>query len=645
MLPRLDVKLNCVMEIEPLGGNASGNAYGEIPRSRIVFTCGVAVFIACSYGSKSSAQLASLGSPVTQPALAEPIPRPKPHFHMPTPSVRLQPQAFVKHPAPTSLTTHPIWSHGTAVQGPGSALTMTVNVASGGDRHRPLEEFRAGWWNSILTAIGWLRTRDFRALLAAALALGAGLAAVLYRTCGHRWAIAGLLAPVASLPFLHIDLRPVLRVSHEMQECIELIQEALRDLNQKVVEETDRKGRRRLPRTSQPFILNLLLLKVLQEKYPPPAPRTRDIWNTNGPETASMFQEARQYMRHASAVYGVALCTALGLLEPVPLPLPPTIRDADRAYIRAHCKVADEDIKVMNMYYMEVLSPNHYLAVDHAHRAIVLSICGTSNTADLLTDLMATTTPFLDYKYAAHDGIACSARNVLLKIEPDLQAMLAAHPTYKLVLTGHSLGGGTAVLATYLLHCDPAFAAWVLGRRVECFAFAPPPVLTAPQVAEFAAPDARQAVRIFVYKDDWIASLSFASSYRLTQQLARVAALPLTRPERFAVILAGDPRAAAAGLVAANEFVAHTDNPHPDFPPLYHPGHLYVLQDQGEVVAVSRDANRDCFQELRITPTMGTDHLQPCYERALDAVCKRLGPVDAPPAVKAGSVIPEAAAA
>lgn len=31
----------------------------------------------------------------------------------------------------------------------------------------------------------------------------------------------------------------------------------------------------------------------------------------NGPETASMFQEARQYMRHASAVYGVALCTAL----------------------------------------------------------------------------------------------------------------------------------------------------------------------------------------------------------------------------------------------------------------------------------------------------------------------------------------------
>lgn len=31
----------------------------------------------------------------------------------------------------------------------------------------------------------------------------------------------------------------------------------------------------------------------------------------------------------------------------------------------------------------QVLHPNHYLVVDHAHRAVVLSICGTSNTADL----------------------------------------------------------------------------------------------------------------------------------------------------------------------------------------------------------------------------------------------------------------------
>jgi hypothetical protein len=49
----------------------------------------------------------------------------------------------------------------------------------------------------------------------------------------------------------------------------------------------------------------------------------------------------------------------------------------------------------------------------------------------------------------------------------------------RLVLTGHSLGGGTAILATYLLLGDPAFQAWGAAHRVECFAFAPPPLLPA----------------------------------------------------------------------------------------------------------------------------------------------------------------------
>ena len=47
----------------------------------------------------------------------------------------------------------------------------------------------------------------------------------------------------------------------------------------------------------------------------------------------------------------------------------------------------------------QVLSPNHYLAVDHAYRSVVLSLCGTSHAADLLTDLVANAVPFLGGKY------------------------------------------------------------------------------------------------------------------------------------------------------------------------------------------------------------------------------------------------------
>jgi len=279
------------------------------------------------------------------------------------------------------------------------------------------------------------------------------------------------------------------------------------------------------------------------------------------------------------------------------------------------------------------MHPNHYLVVDHAHRAVVLSICGTSNTADLLTDLMASTVPFLSYKYVAHEGIAASARNVLLRIEADLRAALAEHPTYKLVLTGHSLGGGTAILATYLLLVDPTFATWVPDRLVECYAFAPPPVLSTAHVPEARGADGREAIRIFVYKDDWICALSYASAYRLAQQLARIERLPLTRAQRLTIAVAGDPKAVPDGAAAAEEFLAHTDEPHPDLPTLYHPGQVYWLRDQGEVARVAREATVECLRELRVTPTMATDHLQPCYERALEAACRARAPDPLPTAV------------
>ncbi len=48
------------------------------------------------------------------------------------------------------------------------------------------------------------------------------------------------------------------------------------------------------------------------------------------------------------------------------------------------------------------------------------------------------------------------------------------------------------------------------------------------------------------------------------------------------------------------------------------------MGDAGDFTAVDREANSQCLQELRVTPAMATDHLQPCYERALAAICQRL---------------------
>ena len=52
----------------------------------------------------------------------------------------------------------------------------------------------------------------------------------------------------------------------------------------------------------------------------------------------------------------------------------------------------------------------------------------------------------------AHKGIVRAARATLDARAALLEEALAANPGYKLVLTGHSLGAGTAIIITLLLH-------------------------------------------------------------------------------------------------------------------------------------------------------------------------------------------------
>ena len=62
---------------------------------------------------------------------------------------------------------------------------------------------------------------------------------------------------------------------------------------------------------------------------------------------------------------------------------------------------------------------------------------------------------------------------ILNATKPGLAKLLEQHPTYKFVITGHSLGAGTAVLiALKTLLGEDRF---VPPGRVKCIALAPPP--------------------------------------------------------------------------------------------------------------------------------------------------------------------------
>jgi hypothetical protein len=92
------------------------------------------------------------------------------------------------------------------------------------------------------------------------------------------------------------------------------------------------------------------------------------------------------------------------------------------------------------------LFPDFVILRDRKSSSIVLVIRGTFDRKDVLIDLNCKEAPFLDG--VAHGGILTGARNILEKAGPILKNALQENPTYHLIITGHSLGAGTAILAT-----------------------------------------------------------------------------------------------------------------------------------------------------------------------------------------------------
>eukprot|EP00535_Pseudo-nitzschia_heimii_P000871 CAMPEP_0197186596 /NCGR_PEP_ID=MMETSP1423-20130617/14221_1 /TAXON_ID=476441 /ORGANISM="Pseudo-nitzschia heimii, Strain UNC1101" /LENGTH=581 /DNA_ID=CAMNT_0042637951 /DNA_START=104 /DNA_END=1849 /DNA_ORIENTATION=+ len=164
----------------------------------------------------------------------------------------------------------------------------------------------------------------------------------------------------------------------------------------------------------------------------------------------------------------------------------------------------------------------YYVAVSPIRKRVVIGFRGTSTLGDLMTDCCGTAVPLaeddslgdrarVEIKAAVpnivmtgsnedtmeiisgherivfedhdddgdnfircHEGILISARNAMDEIEPDLLPLIESG--HRVVFCGHSLGAGTAVLATTLLRSRfPEF--FSTPERVHAYAFGAPPVL------------------------------------------------------------------------------------------------------------------------------------------------------------------------
>ena len=189
--------------------------------------------------------------------------------------------------------------------------------------------------------------------------------------------------------------------------------------------------------------------------------------------SGSFLEEAKRYMKYATAVYGQAMINAAevdarGSLDG-------KVGRATKETISTHISVPPEDIVLMDVsnYNGDSSHLRHMVVVDHKHEKVVLSIRGTFSLEEIVLDVAAFSEEFCGGE--AHAEMANMAERVWKAAGPKVQTVLQENPGYEFVLTGHSLGAGAACLVTILVQNKQLLPK---EQKIRCFAYASPPVYT-----------------------------------------------------------------------------------------------------------------------------------------------------------------------
>ncbi|XP_071128311.1 diacylglycerol lipase-beta-like [Mytilus edulis] len=362
------------------------------------------------------------------------------------------------------------------------------------------------------------------------------------------------------------------------------------------------------------------------------------------------------YMRYASASYGwpfylfTNLCTGICHLckhmRCCSCCLP-----ANQVYFDNCCQCNTATIKrltgldqfdlVYADYHNRIFEIPFYVAIDKEKQSVVVAIRGTLSLKDAITDLSADS-ECLECEgligCVAHKGILQAAQYVKRTLEEKhiLEDAFDRAQGSKLVITGHSLGAGTAALLAVLLKQS--------YPDLICFAYAPPGGLLS-----FEASQASQDyICSVVLGKDMITRLSIWSMYDLKEKT--LTAIRNSHSPKFRTLASGawevlcgcfisdstaterllgrgvtnignnDIEEALQNVSMAREQLKITH------PPMYPPGQLlHVLEVEGGRACCGTPSfyaewsrAEDFVKEIILSPDMVTDHIPDNLMTALE---------------------------
>lgn len=183
--------------------------------------------------------------------------------------------------------------------------------------------------------------------------------------------------------------------------------------------------------------------------------------------------------------------------------------------------------------------PETQVTIDHHRESIIISVRGTCQMLDAITDVTADVVPFLAHTVHGghtHAGFTASAWQLAKLVVPLLSESLLKCDVYSVLVTGHSMGGAVASLLTMLFHTDDIDIKALVAESVRivndqhddrlvekimnqlrssrCFAFGPPPCATLSLCTA-----ALTYITTIIVGKDMIPSLSVSSVNRLAQRL------------------------------------------------------------------------------------------------------------------------------
>ncbi|KAI7886710.1 hypothetical protein K492DRAFT_233231 [Lichtheimia hyalospora FSU 10163] len=254
----------------------------------------------------------------------------------------------------------------------------------------------------------------------------------------------------------------------------------------------------------------LSCLSLLQNFYadiprPPPAEKVSDL---------RFLDKANYFLGHAIIAYGWRGLSYLGDYAKYLKDVMKT-RSNKEAIVR-YLKIPQEDLLGYEYGLRKgaVFQPSYFVSIDRGYEAIVLGIRGTWSLYDCITDLVCEYRPWKGG--LVHAGMLASAQWFFTRIIPQIfhyiheNCKSETRPISSFIITGHSLGAGTAALITMMVadHIDelrrlsdnPNF-------QVHCYSYAPVASVSLDLSEKYS-----DYIDSFVCQDDLVARLSYGTA-------------------------------------------------------------------------------------------------------------------------------------